>query len=36
MIDEYPTFMDLVMQVGRENAENHVLEQVYYGEELQS
>lgn len=33
MIDECPTYLDLVMKVGREDAENHVLEKVYHGEE---
>ena len=34
MIDEYPTFPDLVMALGCENAENEVLEHVYHGEEI--
>ena len=28
MIDEYPTYQDLVMAIGREDAENYVLENV--------
>lgn len=34
MIDDCPTFMDLVMKLGREEAENDVLEHVYHGEEI--
>ena len=36
MIDETPTYQDLVMSLGREDAENHVLEKVYHGTELNS
>ena len=32
MIDEYPTFQDLVMALGEDGAENSVLEHVYHGE----
>jgi len=31
MIDECPTFQDLVMKLGREDAENYVLDHVYHG-----
>lgn len=34
MIDEYPTYQDVVMALGLDGAENHVIEHVYYGEEL--
>ena len=36
MIDDYPTFMDLVMAHNGDRiaAENRVLERVYYGTEL--
>ena len=36
MIDEYPTFQDLMMAHNgdRDMAENYVLERVYYGESV--
>ncbi len=34
MIDEYATYLDLVMSIGSDGAENEVLEHVYHGEEL--
>lgn len=34
MLDEHPTFQDLVMSLGRDGAENYVLDHVYYGTEL--
>lgn len=32
MIDDCPTFLDLIMKLGPEDAENYVLEQTYHGE----
>lgn len=34
MIDEHPTFQDLVRAIGVADAENKVLECVYHGEEI--
>lgn len=34
MIDECPTFQDLVMALGPEGADNYVLGLVFYGEEI--
>lgn len=31
MIEDCPTFVDLIMQLGPEDAENYVLEQTYHG-----
>ena len=36
MIDECPTFQDLVMKLGREDAENYVLYHVYHGTKIDS
>ena len=34
MINDCPTFIDLVMKLGSEEAENYVLEQTYHGVEI--
>ena len=36
MIDECPTFMDLVMRLGKEDADNYVLDHVYHGTKTDS
>jgi len=35
MVDECPTFQDLVMKLGKEDAENYVLDRVYHGTKLE-
>ena len=34
MIDDHPTYLDLVMSLGPEEAENYVLERTYHGTDL--